>query len=220
MSSSHKSGLSSQVHLDIEDHMWTCNILETNILAFIRSRLFRCRSILIFECNHYLFHFLLDGLPPEIRPCFLINQQGFLNQVRQSDAIFVAGLTVLPLYFPNYSIPSTKCLWHPPLERWLFLDSIRNGIFSDFNGVRVLQVLQLNPFGRSILSLTQKLPAFGCCLGSSRASFSCFLVSVGNMDCPPVLLMISNLLQYCMHLSLIVTLGENILDNNVGVVSI
>ena len=140
MSSSHKSGLSSQVHLDIEDHMWTCNILETNILAFIRSRLFRCQGIVIFECNHYLFHFLLDGLPPEISPRFLINLQGLLNRVWQSDAIFVAGFPISTLNFPNYSVPSTKSLWHPPFERWLFLDSIRNGIFSDFNGVRVLQV--------------------------------------------------------------------------------
>jgi hypothetical protein len=72
MTSRDKAGFPGKIHLHIEDDV-TRYFLVANVKRFSMSYLLWRECIIKLKHNHDLLHLLLDGLPPEVCPHFLVN---------------------------------------------------------------------------------------------------------------------------------------------------
>ena len=72
MTSSYKSHLMSEVHLDVE-HNVAANLLKSHKVWYLTIVSLFGNAIMNLLCNLDLGHFLVDGPPPVISPHFLIH---------------------------------------------------------------------------------------------------------------------------------------------------
>ncbi len=130
MTTCNKPGFPSEVHLDIENKV-TANLLESNHIGdFSTSCLFWGYSFLYLPCNTDLAHLLVNGMPPKVGPCLLVNPQGLFCRVWKSDPKLMCCPPVAALNLGNNLIPLSKYLGYPPLIGRLFYNAVSDGIFS------------------------------------------------------------------------------------------
>jgi len=118
MSSSHESRLTSQIHLDIEDHM-TINVRIAN------------RSFPIFwklKGWHHILHFSFDSSSPKIGPRSRIDSQSFFHTMRELDPVFVGMLPITRLHLTENSVALPKNVTNLPRKSGFLCYLVRNSI--------------------------------------------------------------------------------------------
>ena len=69
-------------------------------------------------------------------------------------AVFVTRFPITYFDLTNDSIPYPECLGYPPFEGWFLLNAVCNCVFGLIDRVGVLNVFEVNPIRRTVLSLT------------------------------------------------------------------
>ena len=149
------------VHLDIEYHV-ASNLLvygEELTIPHILQHV-----IALLKCNPHIIHQFLNWYFSKVNPRGVINIQGFLDHLGNSDSKLVCFPPISRLDFENNSILPTKYILNPPLERKLFLQLVIQCVFSKLHGIGMLRINQGHPFGGSVPPIYLQSPTSHCLL--------------------------------------------------------
>ena len=94
MTASNKTGLSCEIHLDVEYDV-TSNFLKTNeVWYFTFLCLLWREAIMSFPCNLDFSHLFVHGLSPEVCVRSFVNFLRFLNRLGQADPKLVSSFPI------------------------------------------------------------------------------------------------------------------------------